>query len=63
MSDLVLDAPPQNPRGIRAIVPDGDPGHFKGMKVFCHRGGWLRLAVAAMIHVIVSPGKVSTIPG
>jgi hypothetical protein len=36
MSDLVLDAPPQNPRGIRAIVPDGDPGHFKGMKVFCH---------------------------
>src|SRR5260221_7726868 len=24
------------PRGIRAIVPDGDPGHFKGMKVFCH---------------------------
>jgi hypothetical protein len=33
---LVLDAPLHDPRGVRAIVPDGDPGHFEDMKVCRH---------------------------
>jgi hypothetical protein len=37
MSDLVLDAPPHDSRGIGAIVPNGDPGHFEGVKLSCHR--------------------------
>jgi len=36
MSDLVLDAPLHDPRGVRTIVPDGAPGHFEDMKVCLH---------------------------
>ena len=36
MSDLVHDAPLHDPRGVRAIVPDGAPGHFEDMKVCLH---------------------------